>query len=133
MATGATGAFAVIELDGVSANSRTLESLHERDLQAHQLRFYLARQENSFRGWLLSRDPYYLERLAAHNQNMLWAVGEIREGSTNNVINEKLTEIEQASAAWHKDAVGGPRRLSRSEASSMPPCISSLPTPSLTS
>jgi methyl-accepting chemotaxis protein len=111
LAIGAAGALAVIELDGVSANSRTLEALHERDLKAHQLRFYLARQENSFRGWLLSRDPYYLERLAAHSENMLKMVGEIRESNTNNVIDEKLTEIEKTSAAWHKDAVGAAKAL----------------------
>jgi len=34
-----------------------------------QAKFYLARQENSYRGYLLSRDMYYMERVAKHRGN----------------------------------------------------------------
>ncbi|WP_334164836.1 HAMP domain-containing protein, partial [Phenylobacterium sp.] len=34
-----------------------------------QAKFYLARQENSYRGYLLSRDMYYMERVDKHRGN----------------------------------------------------------------
>ncbi|MGH7028563.1 HAMP domain-containing protein, partial [Brevundimonas sp.] len=37
--------------------------------EAEAAKFYLARQESSYRGFLLSRDAYYLERLTAHREN----------------------------------------------------------------
>nr|WP_314432205.1 methyl-accepting chemotaxis protein [uncultured Brevundimonas sp.] len=37
--------------------------------EAETAQFYLARQESSYRGFLLSHDAYYLERLTAHREN----------------------------------------------------------------
>src|SRR6185295_15580754 len=34
-----------------------------------QAKFYLARQENSYRGFLLSQDPYYVGRIEKHRGN----------------------------------------------------------------
>ncbi|AYG95073.1 HAMP domain-containing protein [Brevundimonas naejangsanensis] len=46
---------------------RARASAVQQEVESAQ--FYLARQEASYRGFLVSRDPYYLERLAAHRKN----------------------------------------------------------------
>ena len=45
---------------------------------ATEASFLLARQENSYRGYLVSLDPYYLERAAAHRGNFHKALEKLR-------------------------------------------------------
>ena len=45
--------------------------------------FRLARQENSIRGWLISLDPYYLERVESHRGKFNEALNHLRELSAN--------------------------------------------------
>ncbi len=111
VAIGAAGALALSELDGVSKNAETLEQLHGRDLATHQLRFYLARQENSFRGWMISHDPYYLERLDSHRQKMLDMVENIRNDEAPQNVLAALVQFESAAAAWRKEAVDAAKAL----------------------
>ena len=50
---------------------RTMENQANRTTATAE--FYVARQENAFRGYLLSQDPYYIERVDAHRAKFLAA------------------------------------------------------------
>ena len=47
-----------------SGEQRSIENKANRDTAAAE--FYMTRQENALRGYLLSQDPYYIERVDAH-------------------------------------------------------------------
>ena len=40
-----------------------------------EAKFFLARQENSYRGFLLSQNPYYIERIDKHRSNFKARLG----------------------------------------------------------
>ncbi len=70
---------------------------------AAQARFYLARQENSFRGYTLTGEPYYRERLDAHRGNFEKSLAELREAAGDNP--EQIAQIDkagQAGEAWYQ-------------------------------
>ncbi|MFN3857372.1 MAG: methyl-accepting chemotaxis protein [Caulobacter sp.] len=105
----AVAACGIVNLIGLS----DIRSAQERDVRSsvvnenvEDLRFYLARQENSFRGWLISGDAYYMERLEKHRGNYKGALGNLRrqlEGQP-----EKLAEIdkaEKAADAWYAGVI----------------------------
>ena len=67
--------------------------------------FYMARQENSFRGYLVTGDGYYLERIEAHRANFRAKLEELagelpagREGPAS--------KAEEAADVWHQNVVG---------------------------
>ncbi len=66
--------------------------------------FYMARQENAFRGYLLSEDPYYIERLDAHRAKFLTAMNELR----GEVPADRAALVDKAvegNATWYKNVV----------------------------
>ncbi|MFN3537863.1 MAG: HAMP domain-containing protein, partial [Brevundimonas sp.] len=105
----------VIAAMGVTVflNVKELESAQEaRGLANQNLRFtteaqfYLGRQENSFRGYLLSGDPYYIERLGAHRDNFLAKLNEVETRSAASPeILELLTQAEASRGAWEVNVV----------------------------
>ncbi|WP_332653992.1 methyl-accepting chemotaxis protein [Brevundimonas sp.] len=70
----------------------------------------LARQENSLRGFLISNDPYYLQRLDAHRADFKQAVKEIREIPGLGVQAE-TEALEGAADEWFENVVTVARRL----------------------
>ena len=72
----------------------------------------LARQENSFRGFLVSGDPYYLERLEAHRTDFLAGVAELRKNGSPETLGH-LDKMEGAAADWHKHVVEAGTVLAR--------------------
>ena len=72
--------------------------------------FYMARQENSFRGYLVTGDGYYLERIEAHRANFRAKLEELagelpagREGPAS--------KAEEAADVWHQNVVGQAKAL----------------------
>jgi len=66
--------------------------------------FYLAKQENAYRGYLLSGDPYYTERLDAHRAKFIAALEEERAG----LPADRTAPIDRAikaNAEWYKNVV----------------------------
>ncbi|MDI1364340.1 MAG: methyl-accepting chemotaxis protein, partial [bacterium] len=79
----------------VGRTGRAYESLRAADTAA----FRLTRQENSLRGFLLSADPYYVERLEkAHKPKFLAALKQLRELADGNA--EDLARIAAVEAAY---------------------------------
>ena len=85
-----------------ASNNRADANQNVRDLAAAELR--LGRQENSFRGYLLTRDPYYLERLTAHGENFDKAIADLRDGATPDML-PHLDSVEAAMATWREEVV----------------------------
>ena len=66
--------------------------------------FYMARQENAFRGYLLSEDPYYIERLDAHRAKFLTAMNELR-GEVSADRAALVDKAVEGNATWYKNVV----------------------------
>jgi len=66
--------------------------------------FYMARQENSFRGYLVTGNTYYLERLSAHRANMKARLNELR-GDLPAGRSAVVDEIEKNADEWHTQVV----------------------------
>ena len=70
-----------VTIANVSALEKTREDTQNSSAAQAALteaRFRLTRQENSLRGWILSRDKYYLERVDSHRAKFKKAIGEGR-------------------------------------------------------
>jgi methyl-accepting chemotaxis protein len=85
-----------------AGEARTMENQANRTTATAE--FYMARQENAFRGYLLSQDPYYLERLDAHRAKFLAAMQELRGELPADRAAPIDTAIE-ANATWYKNVV----------------------------
>jgi methyl-accepting chemotaxis protein len=66
-------------------------------------RFKLARQENSFRGYVISRDPYYVQRVDKHRADFKAALQAVRakDGSRRGEVDA----VEAGADAWHAQIV----------------------------
>ncbi|MBU1324690.1 MAG: PAS domain S-box protein [Alphaproteobacteria bacterium] len=104
----AVGSFTVFELRAIDANQQEARRASAAFDTAASARFYLVRQENSFRGYTITGEAYYRERLEAHRGNFLKAIAELREAAKDNV--REVAEIDKAARAaeaWHQRAVEG--------------------------
>ena len=77
--------------------------------EAETAQFYLARQESSYRGFLLSRDPYYLERLAAHRENFNKTLDRIAQ--LDRSADRDVRAARAAADEWTKNVVEAGRVL----------------------
>ena len=108
------GAVAVVELGFIEKERGHLDKETSSLASLRVAKFYLARQENSFRGWVVSQNPYYLDRLAAHRENYRKSLNEA--AAINADKPEVLAKIENARAAadrWFEVVDAGRKRVAR--------------------
>ncbi|MFN7129312.1 MAG: HAMP domain-containing protein, partial [Brevundimonas sp.] len=82
--------------------ARSLENELNRTLAAAEFR--LSKQENSYRGYLLSQDPYYTERLDGHRAKFKEALEQLRA----NLPADRQAPIDkaiQAADGWYENIV----------------------------
>ncbi len=80
-------------------------------------KFYLARQENSFRGFLLSGDAYYLGRIDKHRANFLKQTAALKRLAANQPGQLQLVQqLEAGAAEWKASIVDRGVELSRDPA-----------------
>jgi len=72
--------------------------------------FYLARQENSYRGFLISGDPYYIERATAHRASFAKELQALSDGGAAEVAAE-VAPTKAAADSWFEHVVTGGSRL----------------------
>ncbi|HEY1073001.1 HAMP domain-containing protein, partial [Brevundimonas sp.] len=77
--------------------------------EAEAAKFYLARQESSYRGFLLSKDAYYLERLSAHRENFGKSLDRITQLDPNS--EDEVRAARAAADDWAKNVVEAGRVL----------------------
>ena len=107
--------FQLAELDRAQAE-RSVANEMLRHVQSAE--FYLARQENSYRGFLISNDRYYLERAAAHRASFKKELKEISDKGTTEAA--ALIDGTGAKAdAWFDHVVIDGARIPAAEARAM--------------
>jgi methyl-accepting chemotaxis protein len=77
--------------------------------------FYLARQENSFRGFLLTGDEYYIERAGAHRQSFRNAVKEMEDVAPES-LKADIEALTSTADAWYEHVVTQGGALARDPA-----------------
>jgi methyl-accepting chemotaxis protein len=65
------GGVAVFELVNIQRNDAVLKTEWDQDIALGEARFYLNRSENSLRGFILTGDAYYADRLTSHSANFV--------------------------------------------------------------
>ncbi|VXB81004.1 Chemoreceptor McpA [Brevundimonas sp. G8] len=100
---GAVVVTSLLKLDAAGEHSR---QENQANSTAATAEFYMTRQENAVRGYLLSQDPYYIERVDAHRAKFLAAMEQLR----NELPAERAAPIAKAidaNAVWYKNVVEG--------------------------
>ncbi|WP_447908886.1 methyl-accepting chemotaxis protein [Brevundimonas bullata] len=115
VAIGAMGAgigYSLWQLE-VSDKERSRENTINRETSKAE--FYLAKQENAMRGFLLSTDSYYLERLDSHRDNFKKALTGIG-AQVDADRSVHIGEAEKAADAWFDNIVVKGAALARNPA-----------------
>ena len=110
LAIAAMGTAIFVNLQAVTHAGEARSAASAAERTASIIEFKLARQENSLRGFLLSTDPYYIERLDKHRADFKAALDDARQGATPEVIALADT-VESKADAWHTNVVEVARRL----------------------
>ena len=98
------GVVVVSSLAALNAAGKARGQENEINRTAATAEFYLARQENAYRGYLLSRDGYYLDRVNQHRAKFLEAMQKLR----SDLPTEREAPVDkalQANAEWYKNVV----------------------------
>jgi methyl-accepting chemotaxis protein len=102
----ATGAFTVYQVNNISVLNKSLEGAWNEDIALRRAEFYLARQENSLRGYILSQDAYYLERLNAHRANFKKQLKVLEANAVGDAAQlQRIADTAQAADGWHVGVV----------------------------
>ena len=81
-------------------------------LAAQSARAAITRVENSFRGWLLSNDDFYLGRIDKHEGSLKAGLAELRKLEADDpAMLDLIGSAEKAAAAWHDDVVEKGKKL----------------------
>ncbi|WP_309090155.1 methyl-accepting chemotaxis protein [Phenylobacterium sp.] len=113
----ALGATVLVNLRAIEGARQANDHSNEVLRKVAAVEFSLARQENSFRGLLLSANPYYAERVQKHRNTFLSRLKELRELQREDRDAQKLIDALQASAdAWFNDVAVEGQRLARDPA-----------------
>ncbi|MCW0047455.1 methyl-accepting chemotaxis protein [Brevundimonas sp. BT-123] len=98
---GAVVITSLLQLDK-AGQVRTVENQINRTTATAE--FYISRQENALRGYLLSQDPYYIERVDAHRAKFLAAADELR-GELPADRAALIDRAVQGNATWYANVV----------------------------
>lgn len=90
--------------------ARSAENQINRTAASAEL--YLTAQENAYRGYLLSQDTFYIERLDAHRAKFRAALDELKTSLPADRAGA-VDAAERANAAWYKDVVEAGQALVR--------------------
>ncbi|MGV3577938.1 methyl-accepting chemotaxis protein [Brevundimonas sp.] len=104
LAIGAMGATIFVNLQALTKAGEARSAANAVVRKTATIEFKMARQENSYRGFLVSGDRYYLERLDSHRADFKTALEELRaEG--NPEADRLAGVIEEGADAWYENVV----------------------------
>ena len=104
LAIGAMGAAIFFNLQALSKAGEARSVANAIVRTTSGIEFKMARQENSYRGYLVSGDRYYLERLDAHRADFKAGLAELRTEGNPEAI--RLADvIEEGADAWFENVV----------------------------
>ncbi|MGE0740991.1 MAG: methyl-accepting chemotaxis protein [Hyphomonadaceae bacterium] len=113
----AAGAATLINV-GIMNHARAESRLSNDTLAAiADAQIRLARQENSVRGWIISHDPNYLERVETHRGKIKDALNNVRAMAEGEADQLALVDtVEAAADTWYDGVVPVAARLARDAA-----------------
>ncbi|MGX1745203.1 MULTISPECIES: methyl-accepting chemotaxis protein [unclassified Brevundimonas] len=99
----AMGAMVFLQINALEGArlDRVRASAVQREAETAQ--FYLARQEASYRGFLVSRDAYYLQRLEEHRQSFNKSLDRVTQLDRTSA--PQVRTARAAADEWHKQVV----------------------------
>ncbi|MBN9478994.1 MAG: HAMP domain-containing protein, partial [Bordetella sp.] len=103
LAIAAMGLTVFLEINSLESArlDRVRASAVQREAEAAQ--FYLARQEASYRGFLVSRDPYYLQRVEEHRKRFNQSLDRVTQ--LDGASAEQARAARAAADAWNTQVV----------------------------
>jgi methyl-accepting chemotaxis protein len=112
---GAMGAVLVVNFHSLKKADyqRTIANEMVRDVTAAE--FSMGRQENSFRGFLVSGAPYYAERVDTHRASFKTKLEELRENGSSEA-DALIDSAEAAADAWYETIAARGLALARNPA-----------------
>ena len=104
LAIGAMGATIFFNLQALSKAGEARSTANAIVRKTATIEFKMARQENSYRGFLVSGDRYYLERLDAHRADFKSGLADLR--TEGNPEADRLADvIEKGADDWFENVV----------------------------
>ena len=104
LAIGAMGATIFVNLQAMSRAGEARSIANAVVRTTAKVEFKMARQENSYRGFLVSGDRYYLERLDAHRASFKEGLEELRQ--QGDAETARLADsMEEGADAWFENVV----------------------------
>ena len=98
------GAVVITSLLRLEAASELRSVENEANRTTAAAEFYVSRQENALRGYLVSQDPYYIERVDVHRAKFLAAMNELR-GKVSADRAALVDKAVEGNATWYKNVV----------------------------
>ncbi len=87
------------------AISKDLDAQQVTLEQAMTARFALARQENSMRGFMITRDPYFADRVGTHLETFNTAVEELGAMISGSDAQARIAATHDGIVTWHQEIV----------------------------
>ncbi|WP_271083902.1 methyl-accepting chemotaxis protein [Brevundimonas sp. NIBR11] len=104
LAIGAMGATIFVNLHALAKAGEARSTANAIVRKTATIEFKMARQENSYRGFLVSGDRYYLERLDAHRSDFKAGLADLR--TEGNAEADRLADvIETGADDWYEHVV----------------------------
>ena len=100
LAIAAMGATVFLNLRSLAAVGETRSATNQIVRDTAMAEFKLARQENALRGFMLSIDDYYVERVNGHRADFKTALASIRENG-DPAMDAQIDVIEAAADEWY--------------------------------
>ena len=111
---GATGAAALMNINTMNTARAESTNANATLTAIFDAQFRLARQENSIRGWIISTDEYYLERVESHRAKFKEALNNIRALAASEPDQlARVDEVEAAADGWYEGIVPAATQLAR--------------------
>ena len=111
----ATGVLSLININTMNEARSETSRGNAALAAAADAQFRLARQENSVRGWLISLDPYYLERVESHRGKFKEALTTLR-GLVSADQQTHIASTEAAADQWYDGIVPQATQLAQDPA-----------------
>ena len=115
LAIGVMGATVYVNLQTLKKAGVQRSAANEMVRDTAAVEYALARQENSYRGYLVSGDPYYIGRANAHRATFKSKVAELRSVATPEAA-AQIELIEKPADVWFEDVVVKGEALARDPA-----------------
>jgi len=115
LAISAMGGVVYLNLQEVKTSDALRSTANTMMRETSAAEFSLARQENSFRGYLVSSDPYYLDRTNSHRAAFKEKLDSLR-GSGTVEADAVIDDVERAADAWFEGVVVKGAALARDPA-----------------